>query len=106
MGSALRKIKNLDLKLEQAQKEIEQYLGEISDLKDQNTEKAKKLEDADEERRQLHEQIQQLKGNIRVFSRVRPLLGSEVEKGSTADHISFEGMTGKAIEIVKDETKG
>jgi len=105
-ASALRKIKTLDLKLEQAQKEIEQYLGEISDLKDQNTDKAKKLEDADEERRQLHEQIQQLKGNIRVFSRVRPLLGSELEKGSTSDHISFEGMTGKAIEIVKDETKG
>ena len=83
-ASALRKIKNLDLKLEQAQKEIAQYLEEISDLKDENSEKAKKLEDADEERRQLHEQIQQLKGNIRVFSRVRPLLGSELEKGSTS----------------------
>lgn len=104
-ASALRKIKTMDLKLEQAQKEIEQYLTQISDLKDENAEKTKKLDVGDEERRALHEQIQQLKGNIRVFSRVRPLLGGELEKGSTSDHITFEGMTGKGIEIIKDEAK-
>ena len=75
-----RKIRLLDSKLENANKEIAQYLEEISKLKDLNAEQKQKLDDNDEERKQLHEQIQQLKGNIRVFSRVRPLLPSELEK--------------------------
>ena len=75
-----RRIRLLDSKLENANKEIAQYLDEISKLRDLNAEQKQKLDDNDEERKQLHEQIQQLKGNIRVFSRVRPLLPSELEK--------------------------
>ena len=77
------RLRLLDSKLENANKEIAQYLEEISKLKDLNAEQKQKLDDNDEERKQLHEQIQQLKGNIRVFSRVRPLLPSELEKVKT-----------------------
>ena len=74
------RLRLLDSKLENANKEIAQYLEEISKLKDLNAEQKQKLDDNDEERKQLHEQIQQLKGNIRVFSRVRPLLPSELSE--------------------------
>ena len=70
-----RKISMLDKKLENANKEI-------AKLKDINAEQRQKLDDGEEERKQLHEMVQQLKGNIRVFSRVRPLLPSELEKVS------------------------
>ncbi|ORX73543.1 kinesin-domain-containing protein [Linderina pennispora] len=40
---------------------------------------ATKLRKEETMRRQLHNTIQELKGNIRVFCRVRPLLGSEKE---------------------------
>lgn len=75
-----RKINMLDKKLENANKEIDGYLEEIAKLKDANAEQRQRLDDGEEERKQLHEMIQQLKGNIRVFSRVRPLLSSEIEK--------------------------
>ena len=70
-----RKISMLDKKLENANKEI-------AKLKDINAEQRQKLDEGEEERKQLHEMVQQLKGNIRVFSRVRPLLPSELEKVS------------------------
>ena len=78
-----RKISMLDKKLENANKEIDGYLEEIAKLKDINAEQRQKLDDGEEERKQLHEMVQQLKGNIRVFSRVRPLLPSELEKVSS-----------------------
>ena len=71
-----RKISMLDKKLENANKEI-------AKLKDINAEQRQKLDEGEEERKQLHEMVQQLKGNIRVFSRVRPLLPSELEKVSS-----------------------
>ena len=82
-----RKISMLDKKLENANKEIDGYLEEIAKLKDINAEQRQKLDDGEEERKQLHEMVQQLKGNIRVFSRVRPLLPSELEKVSIKDSL-------------------
>merc|ERR1712223_2221695 len=53
------------------------------------------------ERRQLHNTIQELKGNIRVFCRIRPLLPAETEKhGSRINHI-LVNQDDKSLEITK-----
>lgn len=56
-------------------------------------------------RRKLHNQVQELKGNIRVFCRVRPALPSE--PGSQAAQIKFPdtGADSKEVEILGPEEK-
>lgn len=56
-------------------------------------------------RRKLHNQVQELKGNIRVFCRVRPALPSE--PGSQAAQIKFPdtGTDSKEVEVLGPEEK-
>ncbi|XP_053328705.1 kinesin-like protein KIFC1 isoform X2 [Spea bombifrons] len=53
------------------------------------------------ERRHLHNMVQELKGNIRVFCRVRPTLNSE--KNQTAGHICYPSNDEKGIILSKLE---
>uniref|UniRef100_A0A8C7L0D2 Kinesin-like protein n=1 Tax=Oncorhynchus kisutch TaxID=8019 RepID=A0A8C7L0D2_ONCKI len=49
-------------------------------------------------RRELHNTIQELKGNIRVFCRVRPL-----QAGGQSDHIQLPAHDNKALTLAKTE---
>ena len=51
------------------------------------------------ERRRLHNQVQELKGNIRVFCRMRPLLGEERESGDDIRHVNISSE--KNMELTK-----
>ncbi|XP_075094630.1 kinesin-like protein KIN-14I [Nicotiana tabacum] len=46
-----------------------------------------------EENRKLYNQVQDLKGNIRVYCRVRPFLPGQQNGLSTVDHIDYENIT-------------
>ena len=59
----------------QAFQEIHQ---QMQDAVDKAAEAQEKLRQEETLRRKLHNQVQELKGNIRVFCRVRPALGDEV----------------------------
>ncbi|XP_033751751.1 carboxy-terminal kinesin 2-like [Pecten maximus] len=53
-------------------------------------------------RRKLHNTIQELKGNIRVFCRVRPLIGDEcLGNNGEVQHMNFPDMDQKVLELEK-----
>jgi kinesin family member C1 len=56
-------------------------------------------------RRKLHNQIQELKGNIRVFCRVRPALAHESADENKLAEIKFpdSAAEGREIECVEDK---
>ncbi|QQK40778.1 Kinesin-like protein klpA [Penicillium digitatum] len=56
-------------------------------------------------RRKLHNQVQELKGNIRVFCRVRPSLNSEPASDLTLMQYPDENDDGKEINILGPEEK-
>ncbi|XP_072172005.1 carboxy-terminal kinesin 2-like [Diadema setosum] len=73
----------------------------VAELKSTVAEKEAKIRDDETTRRKLHNTIQELKGNIRVFCRVRPLLGNECVDGSDITHIHFPDVDGKTLVVDK-----
>merc|ERR1719220_801730 len=88
---AARKI-NLDLQAESSKKS-----EEIKAMIQAQEEMMEKMRWGETERRKLHNLVQELKGNIRVFCRMRPLLG---EEGSEEiRHVNIQ--TEKNLELIK-----
>jgi len=85
-------------------KELEEALAEATSAKDEIEDKLRAEETI---RRKLHNQIQELKGNIRVFCRVRPALPHELaDGGAKLAEIKFPDATGEGREIECLEDKG
>ncbi|KAK2459328.1 hypothetical protein APHAL10511_008653 [Amanita phalloides] len=82
-----RTISDLRLKLESSDKEIE----------------ALKLETMESEtvRRKLHNMVQELKGNIRVFCRVRPVLPSDIVSLASTNDVS--SLTTDELDSLKED---
>ncbi|XP_042304919.1 kinesin-like protein KIFC1 isoform X2 [Sceloporus undulatus] len=62
-----------------------------------------KLHESEMERRHLHNAVQELKGNIRVFCRVRPLLPCEKEAQKGMAHLHFPPEDRKSLVLSKAE---
>jgi len=83
-GDSVNKMEGMEYELARRQKKIDECETEIDRL-------VKKGDWHEAERRRLHNTIQELKGNIRVFCRMRPFLKSETKAGETSsDHITFD----------------
>ncbi|XP_026580999.1 kinesin-like protein KIFC1 [Pseudonaja textilis] len=61
------------------------------------------LHQGEMERRCLHNALQELKGNIRVFCRVRPLLASERQAQKAASHLRFPADNNKSLGLSRTE---
>ncbi|KAG5354910.1 Kinesin-like protein klpA [Yarrowia sp. B02] len=68
---------------------MEQMKAAVAHANRERDEACKKLLVEETKRRKLHNEIQELRGNIRVFSRVRPMLESESRGDSTAVQMDF-----------------
>merc|ERR1711988_1313493 len=68
---------------------------EVERLRALVAEQEEKLVEADNERRKMHNIIQELRGNIRVYIRVRPFLSSD--KG-----VDLEGKLDPAVVVKQD----
>ena len=92
--------------LEAARQQIAELLRECAakaaDIKaglDLQEEMKGKMIWGESERRRLHNIVQELKGNIRVFCRMRPLLGEERDGGEEVRHVNITSE--KNMELTK-----
>lgn len=83
-------------------KDLEEQLSIALSSRDEIQEKLRTEESI---RRKLHNQIQELKGNIRVFCRVRPALPHESADENKLAEIKFPDTAaeGREIECVEDK---
>ncbi|KAL3666690.1 hypothetical protein V7S43_008316 [Phytophthora oleae] len=90
LSGARDKLRRCLLHVDELEERLEQREEEIQAAKEQFQERSAFLEqrvfDAEAVRRSLHNKVMELKGNIRVFCRVRPVLKHEL-KSSTGEAI-------------------
>ncbi|KAK3103476.1 hypothetical protein FSP39_019513 [Pinctada imbricata] len=87
--------KEKDREINMLKETIRQQLAEIEDYNN-------KCREHETLRRKLHNTIQELKGNIRVFCRVRPLLGEEcLGNDGIISHMGFPDPDHKVLELQK-----
>ncbi|KTW27300.1 hypothetical protein T552_02282 [Pneumocystis carinii B80] len=94
-------IEKLEAQITSQKANIEELSRLAKDAQEEKEKYCKKLREEETHRRKLHNQIQELKGNIRVFCRVRPFLEHEnPENGAVDIKYPDESKEGKEIEIL------
>jgi len=72
IASYAQKVDQLSKKIESAETELGQEQGTTTELQARNSALKQQLTSAEQQRVELHNAIQELKGNIRVYCRIRP----------------------------------
>ncbi|CAN7993966.1 unnamed protein product, partial [Ixodes hexagonus] len=90
------------LLLQTEQRKAAQLAEDLRQSELREAEKNQQLQDAEMMRRELHNTLQELKGNIRVFCRVRPMLPSEEQAGDLPSRLSFPDE--RTVELVKSDS--
>nr|XP_056722103.1 kinesin-like protein KIFC1 [Euleptes europaea] len=86
-----------------AEEALAQQRQENEALQARMAEQDRRLHDSEMERRSLHNMVQELKGNIRVFCRVRPLLPWEKEAQKGMGHLRFPPDDNRTLVLSKAE---
>ncbi|XP_015272915.1 PREDICTED: kinesin-like protein KIFC1 [Gekko japonicus] len=96
-------LKDTEVRLHRAEGDLAQRGRENEALHSQLAEQDRRLHESEMERRYLHNTVQELKGNIRVFCRVRPLLPGEKQAQKGMGHLRFPPDDNKALVLSKAE---
>ncbi|XP_019085998.1 PREDICTED: kinesin-like protein KIN-14N [Camelina sativa] len=102
-----RRLQVSDLTTFEKINEFEDQKQSIIDLKSRVEEAELKLVEGEKLRKKLHNTILELKGNIRVFCRVRPLLPGENngEEGKTISYPTSLEALGRGIDLLQNAQK-
>uniref|UniRef100_A0A674IJR9 Kinesin family member C1 n=1 Tax=Terrapene triunguis TaxID=2587831 RepID=A0A674IJR9_9SAUR len=98
-----RELKLAEEGLAQRECENKELRGQVAAQLQVMTQQEERLHHLEMERRRLHNLVQELKGNIRVFCRVRPLLAWEKERQKGLEHLHFPLQDNKALVLSKVE---
>ncbi|XP_043697977.1 kinesin-like protein KIN-14C isoform X2 [Telopea speciosissima] len=107
LAAANEKLQRADLSALDMRTEFEEQKKVVEDLKNRLAESELQIIEAEKLRKKLHNTILELKGNIRVFCRVRPLLPDD-GAGSEMTVISYPTSTealGRGIDLVQSGQK-
>ncbi|KAL1206514.1 Kinesin-like protein KIN-14N [Cardamine amara subsp. amara] len=102
-----RRLQVSDLSTFEKMNEFEDQKQSIIDLKSRVEEAELKLVEGEKLRKKLHNTILELKGNIRVFCRVRPLLPGENngDEGKTISYPTSLEALGRGIDLMQNVQK-
>ncbi|KAH7282430.1 hypothetical protein KP509_35G030400 [Ceratopteris richardii] len=104
LDAATMKVQALECSMELQKKTELDYAEKVTELQQKLSEAEQRLNEGEVIRRKLHNTIQELKGNIRVFCRVRPLLvdGEDTEQSqSVVQYPQFGELFGRGIDLVQ-----
>ncbi|KAK2644325.1 hypothetical protein Ddye_019520 [Dipteronia dyeriana] len=107
LTAANEKLKMSDLSSLETRMAFEAHKKIVGDLQDRLADAERQLSEGETLRKKLHNTILELKGNIRVFCRVRPLLPDD-GAGQEASVISYPTSTeslGRGIDILQSGQK-
>ncbi|XP_062087449.1 kinesin-like protein KIN-14C [Humulus lupulus] len=107
LAAANEKLKMADLSTSATRTEVEEQKKLVQELQDRLAETEIKIVEGENLRKKLHNTILELKGNIRVFCRVRPLLpddGVGTENAVVSYPTSTEAL-GRGIDVLQSGQK-
>ncbi|TMW91891.1 hypothetical protein EJD97_013771 [Solanum chilense] len=107
LAFAEKKLEMSDMSAVRTKEEYEEQKNVIFDLQNRLADAETKIVEGEKLRKKLHNTILELKGNIRVFCRVRPLLSNDAVSAETKV-ISFPTSTeaqGRGIDLIQNGQK-
>lgn len=106
LAAANEKLKMLDLSASETRMEYFDQKRIIQELQDRLADMEHKLIEGENLRKKLHNTILELKGNIRVFCRVRPLLPDDsAAEGAVVAYPTSTESLGRGIDLIQSGQK-
>jgi len=98
------KLENTEAQLKQRDQTIERLTAELNEARITVADIEDKLLEEEKNRRRLHNTIQELKGNIRVFCRIRPVLDAEKKASVSVTDMAYPGKDKNQLELIDTST--